>query len=123
VDTKKVGGDGGGRCWNSLLGGERSSNPLAREISITLHRQGEKREPRSPRGSGRSCILAWGMGLAAKAKAFQRPPLATTWPQHGPTRPQQGHNMATTRPQHGRNMAATRPNMQNGKLAFLLKIF
>jgi hypothetical protein len=35
VDTKKVGGDGGGRCWNSLLGGEWSSNPLACEISIT----------------------------------------------------------------------------------------
>jgi hypothetical protein len=35
VDTKKRGGDGGGRSWNSLLGGERSSNPLVREISIT----------------------------------------------------------------------------------------
>jgi hypothetical protein len=35
VDTKKVGGDGGGRYWNSLLGGERSSNPLIRMISIT----------------------------------------------------------------------------------------
>ena len=38
VDTKKVGGDisinGGGRCWNSLLCGERSSNPLVRGISI-----------------------------------------------------------------------------------------
>jgi hypothetical protein len=90
VDTKKVGGDGGGRCWNSLLGGERSSNPLAREISITLHRQGGKRKPRSLRGSGRSCILggggAWGWWL--------RPTLATTWPQHGPTRPQHGLNTA-----------------------------
>jgi hypothetical protein len=42
--------------------------------------------------------------------------MASTWPQ-------QGRNKVATWPQHGRNMAATRPNMQNGKLAFLLKIF
>jgi hypothetical protein len=35
VDTKKVGGDGGGRYWNSLFGGERSSNPFTCEIFIT----------------------------------------------------------------------------------------
>jgi hypothetical protein len=35
VDTKKVERDGGGRCWNSLLGREWSSNLLTREISIT----------------------------------------------------------------------------------------
>jgi hypothetical protein len=98
VDTKKVGGDGGGRCWNSLLGGKRSSNPLAHKISITLHRQGGKREPRSPR----SCILGGG-----EAWDWQlRPPLATTWPLHGPY-------MAPTRLQHGRNK-------QNDELAFWL---
>jgi hypothetical protein len=48
VDTKKVGRDVGGRCWNSLLDGERSSNLPTREISITKLRQGEKRVPRSP---------------------------------------------------------------------------
>jgi hypothetical protein len=101
VDTKKVGGDGGRRCWNSLLGGERSSNPLVREISITLHRQGGKREPRSPRGSGRSCILgeggAWGWR--------PRPSKSHHWPQYGLNMAQQGHNKATTRPQHGLNTA------------------
>jgi hypothetical protein len=101
VDTKKVGGDGGGRCCNSLLDGERSSNPLAHEISFTLHRQGGKREPQSPR----SCILggggAWGWRLRP------RPSKGHHWPQHGPTRPQHGHNTATTWPQHGHNMAAT----------------
>jgi hypothetical protein len=55
------------------------------------------------------------MGLAAKAKAFQRPSKGHHWPQHGLNMAQQGLNTASTRPQHGHNM-------QNGKLAFLLKI-
>lgn len=43
MDTKKVGGDGGGRCWNSLLGGEWGSNPFARETSKV-----EKGNPEAP---------------------------------------------------------------------------
>jgi hypothetical protein len=80
VDTKKIGGDGGGRCWNSFISGERSSNPLTREISIALHRLGGKREPQNPRNSGHSRILEGG---GHGAKAFERPPLATIWPQYG----------------------------------------
>jgi hypothetical protein len=34
VDTKKVGGDGGGRYWNSLLSGERSSKCHVLEIAV-----------------------------------------------------------------------------------------
>jgi hypothetical protein len=103
VDTKKVGGDGGRRCWNSLLGGERSSNPLAHKISITLHRQGGKREPRSPRGN--LCILgrggAWGWRLRPRPskglpKATIGHNMASTWPNKASTRPQHGLNTATT---------------------------
>jgi hypothetical protein len=57
-----------------------------------------------------------GMGLAAKAKAFQRPPLATTWPQ-------QGHNMATTRPQHGLNTATTWPQHAKRQIDFFAQNF
>jgi hypothetical protein len=96
VDTKKVERDGGGRYWNSLLDGEWSSKPIACKISITLHQQCKKKEPRSPRGSGRSCIFGGGGGMGqaakAKAKAFQTRPLVTTWPLHGPIRPQHGRN-------------------------------
>jgi hypothetical protein len=34
VDIKKVGGDGGRRCWNSLLGGKQNSNPPVCKIAI-----------------------------------------------------------------------------------------
>jgi hypothetical protein len=135
VDTKKVGGDGGGRCWNSLLGGEQSSNPLVHEISITLHRQGEKREPRSPHGSGRSCILggggAWGWRLRP------RPSKGHHWPQHGlnmaqqgynmaqqgHNMAQQGHNMVSTRPQHGLNTATTWPQHAKRRIGLFAQNF
>jgi hypothetical protein len=48
---------------------------------------------------------AWGWRLRP------RPSKGHHWPQHGLNMAQQGHNMASTR-----------PNMQNGELAFLLKI-
>jgi hypothetical protein len=101
-----VGGDCGHQesrrrwYWNVLEFLARWRAEFKPPCTRDLHRLAPtrwKKRTSKPHGSGRTCILegGGGMGLAAKAKAFQRPPLATTWPLHGPTRPRHGRNATT----------------------------